>query len=215
MEAQIKNIKDSLALPVCSGWDRNFLESLLEQITMGRVLSEKQISTLSSVLLRNSPESQKQHEHWVTVYAQQYADEAVVLAKYYKSAGYFKSLVESILANHVPDRAGFLKMYSNKYAQKVLTTFHAEPKYNVGDYIFPRASFSSSKAMFDESTRRAISWTVTDSCVKRFKSKGGLIIELHDTIVSAANGAKTYKILPIGSTIPFIIEERFIKSKRT
>ena len=49
---------------------------------------------------------------------------------------------------------------------------------------------------------------------KAFLTKGGLVIRVLDVIRSAAKGAKIYKILPIGSTIPVIIEERFIKLKR-
>ena len=45
-------------------------------------------------------------------------------------------------------------------------------------------------------------------------SRGAFIIESTELIVSAAAGAKTYKILPIGATMPFIVEERYIKIKR-
>tara|TARA_R100000805_G_C3536417_1_gene53144 strand:- start:370 stop:549 length:180 start_codon:yes stop_codon:yes gene_type:complete len=59
-----------------------------------------------------------------------------------------------------------------------------------------------------------VPWAHADSVFKSFNDKGGFVLALHDTIYSAANGAKTYKILPIGATIPFIVEERFIKTKR-
>lgn len=215
METVVQEIKNSLSLPICYGWDRDFLVSILDQVERGRKLSTKQESFLATVLERNSPAAQQQHEVWGDTYNNEYADDAIVLAKYYKTTGYFKSMVEAILAGQVPDRKSFLKMYNNKYATKVLSTHRMKPKYDVGDYIFPRASFTSTKAVFEDGLRREISWTVTDSSVKRFQSKGALIIEHYDVILSAANGAKTYKILPIGSTIPFIVEERFIKSKRT
>ncbi len=215
METVVQEIKNSLSLPICYGWDREFLVSILGQVERGRKLSAKQETFLATVLERNSPAAQKQHEVWSDTYNNEYVDDAIVLAKYYKTTGYFKSMVETILAGQVPDRKSFLKMYNNKYATKVLSTHRMKPRYNVGDYIFPRASFTSTKAVFEDGLRREISWTVTDSSVKRFQSKGGLIIEHYDVILSAANGAKTYKILPIGSTIPFIVEERFIKSKRT
>ena len=215
METVVQEIKNSLSLAICYGWDRDFLVSILDQVERGRKLSSKQETFLATVLERNSPTAQQQHEVWAETYNNQYADDAKVLARYYKTTGYFKSMVSVILADDVPDRKSFLKMYNNKYATKVLTTHRMKPKYNVGDYIFPRASFTSTKAVFEDGLRREISWSITDSSVKRFQDKGALIIEHYNVIMSAANGAKTYKILPIGSTIPFIVEERFIKSKRT
>jgi hypothetical protein len=215
MKTVVQEIKNSLSLPICYGWDRDFLVSILDQVERGRKLSTKQETFLTTVLERNSPAAHQQHKVWIETYSVEYVDDAKVLAKYYKTTGYFKSLVEVILAGQVPDRKSFLKMYNNKYATKVLSIHRMKPKYNVGDYIFPRASFTSRKAVFEDGLRREISWTITDLSVKRFQNKGALIIEHHDAIMSAANGAKTYKILPIGSTIPFIVEERFIKSKRT
>lgn len=213
MQPEIQAIKDSLSLSVCNGWDRGFLESILEQIQKNRKLSEKQLKTLWKVLERNSPEAQKEHEMWAETYFAEHQSEARVLAKYYKTTGYFKSMTSIIMAGGVPERKSFLKMKGNKYATKVLSTHHSEPKYNTGDYVFPRASFTHSRALFDETARRG-SWGIIDKAVGNFKDRGAIIIAVDDLIVSAANGAKTYKILPIGATIPFIVEERFIKIKR-
>ena len=213
MQPEVQAIKNSLSLAVCSGWDRNFLESILEQIQKNRKLSEKQLNVLYKVLDRNSPEAQAAHETWATTYDADHRKDALVLAKYYKTTGYFKSMVQTIMTGGVPERKSFLKMKKNKYAAKVLATHHAEPKYSAGDYVFPRSSFISSRAIFDESARRG-SWGTMDKSVSNFRLRGAIILAVDETIVSAANGAKTYKILPIGATIPFIVEERFIKIKR-
>jgi|TARA_E500000331_G_scaffold327752_1_gene346962 uncharacterized protein (DUF2141 family) len=213
MQPEIQAIKDSLSLPVCAGWDRDFLESILEQIQKSRKLSDKQLKLLHKVLDRNSLEAQTEHEMWATVYEKEHHKEALVLAKYYMTTGYFKSMVRTIMNGGVPERKSFLKMKKNKYATKVLATHRAEPKYNTGDYVFPRSSFGHSRAIFDESARRG-SWSTIDVSVSNFRTRGAIILAVDDTIVSAASGAKTYKILPIGATIPFIVEERFIKIKR-
>tara|TARA_A100001011_G_C14290745_1_gene836083 strand:- start:490 stop:1131 length:642 start_codon:yes stop_codon:yes gene_type:complete len=213
MQPEIQAIKDSLSLPVCTGWDRGFLESILEQIQKNRKLSEKQQKILLKVLARNSPEAQKEHERWANVYESEHKSDAMVLAKYYQTTGYFKSIVETVVNGGVPERKSFLKMKKNKYATKVLATHRAEPKYKTGDYVFPRSSFAHSRAIFDQSARRG-SWGIIDKSVSNFRERGAIIIAVDDTIVSAANGAKTYKILPIGATMPFIVEERFIKIKR-
>ena len=102
MEPVVNEIKNSLMRPVCSGWDRGFLESVLEQIDRGRTLSTKQMSTLNQVLERNSSDAQKEHEVWADVYMSEYKSDAEVLARYYTSTGYFQQLASTILAGEVP-----------------------------------------------------------------------------------------------------------------
>mgnify|MGYP003657014522 FL=1 len=117
---QIEIIKESLLLPVCSGWDRGFLESILEQVGRNRKLSTKQTTLLEQVLERNSPEAQKDHEAWEQVYASSHSTEAKLLANYYQTTGYFSSLTRDILSGKAPERAAYLKMRNNKYAKKFL-----------------------------------------------------------------------------------------------
>ena len=98
---------------------------------------------------------------------------------------------------------------------KEVAEFHKEnPKYDIGLYVAPRANLTKGRIRFDDSKNFTIPWSHADSVFNAFKDKGGFVMSLHDTIYSAANGAKTYKILPIGATIPFIVEERYIKVKR-
>lgn len=214
MEPVVNQIKNSLMRPVCSGWDRGFLESVLEQIDRGRTLSTKQMSTLNQVLERNSSDAQKEHEVWADVYMSEYKSDAEVLARYYKSTGYFQQLASTILSGEVPEHKSFMKMRNNKYARKVLDVLKTDAKYDVGTYVLPRASCTKGRIRFDDSKNFTVPWSHADSVFKSFKDKGGFVMALHDTIYSAANGAKTYKILPIGATIPFIVEERYIKVKR-
>jgi hypothetical protein len=213
MSTKTQTIKNSLSLSVCGGWDRGFLESILEQLQKNRKLSEKQEKLLLLVLERNSPEAQRGHEEWVEVYLTKHRNDAIVLAKYYKTTRYFQPMAATIMAGDTPDRESFLKMKGNNYANKVLSTHRETPKYETGDYVLARTSFTQSKAIFDEPARRG-PWAIMDKSVSNFRARGGIILAVDSMIVSAANGAKTYKILPIGATIPFIVEERFIKIKR-
>mgnify|MGYP003653360514 FL=1 len=211
---EIDMIKESLSLSVCSGWDRGFLESILEQVERNRKLSSKQTALLDQVLERNSTESQKEHEVWEQVYESAHIQEANLLANYYQTSGYFSSLTRDILSGKVPERASYLKMRNNKYAKKVISISETPAKYNSGDYILPRKSFTQSKAIFDSKMKHDIPWSRTNETVSKFLLRGAFIIESTELIVSAATGAKTYKILPIGATMPFIVEERYIKIKR-
>jgi len=211
MEEDIKSqIVEVMARPVCTGWDRGFLESIMNQLDRGRTLSEKQLETAFKVIGRNGEDAQAIHDEWENVYLKEHKEDAVVLANYYQTTGYFSELTRDILKGLVPDMRAYNKMCGNKYAQKVLETHHAEPKYPAGTLVAGRANCYGKNIGLAAPT----TWNAQNQAAKAFRTKGGLIIQVLDTIRSAAKGAKMYKILPIGATIPVIIEERFIKLKR-
>ena len=168
MEPVVNEIKNSLMRPVCSGWDRGFLESVLEQIDRGRTLSTKQMSTLNQVLERNSSDAQKEHEVWADVYMSEYKSDAEVLARYYKSTGYFQQLASTILSGEVPEHKSFMKMRNNKYARKVLDVLKTDAKYDVGTYVLPRASCTKGRIRFDDSKNFTVPWSHADSVFKSF-----------------------------------------------
>lgn len=209
-------IKEALSRSVCGGWDRGFLESILEQVIRGRKLSAKQIETVSKVLARNDESSQTAHNQWADTYIREHSDNAKCLASYYTHTGYFRELSRDILAGEVPDYRAYTKMSSNKYAQRVLETHNAVPKYEVGSLVIARTKFKSSDAYFDREDTTRLPWLTVNDVLNNFKTRGGFILEVTDIVRSAAKGAKTYKILPIGSSNPIFVEERHIKiQKRT
>ena len=138
-----KKIERTLSRSVCGGWDRGFLESILEQTAKGRQLSVKQKQTLGKVLARNTEESQTKHDNWSSVYETEYRDSAMVLASYHMGQPYYRPMAQDILNGKVPERSKFLRMYENKYSKKVLSQHAATPRYGVGAYLVPRASFDS------------------------------------------------------------------------
>ena len=216
MDAElITQIEASLALSVCNGWDRGFLESILEQISKGRRLSTKQNEMIGKVLDRNTPEQQQIHESWEQVYHEEYTEKALVLAHYYSRQSYYKEMAHTILSNEVPERTRFMRMLENKYAFKVLSEYEAVPKYEVGSLVTGRSNFD--QYAVDYGTPRGESpppWLHRKSCLENFLRRGALIISVDNKIFSAAKGAKRYKVLPVGSPTPFFVEERFIKIKR-
>ena len=210
-----EDIKETLSRSVCGGWDRGFLESILEQLEKGRTLSEKQIATVTKVLLRNGEQAQLVHDEWESVYREEYNEQAIWLANYYQHTGYFRELSRDILAGEVPDMRAYTKMSGNKYAQKIIETHNARPKFDAGFLVTARASFDSSKAYFNREDTTRLPWPTVDDTLSKFKSRGGFVLEVTDIVRSAAKGAKTYKSLPIGATNPIFVEERYIKIKRT
>jgi len=208
-------IKQTLSRSVCGGWDRGFLESVLEQIVKGRTLSEKQVTTVSKVIERNNEAAQLRHDEWQHVYQEQHSVEARWLANYYVRTGYFRELSKDILSGNVPEYRAYTKMSENKYAMKIIEAHKTEPKYNAGSLVTARASFKSSDAYFGREDTARLPWATVNDILNKFKTRGGFIMEVTDIVRSAAKGAKTYKILPIGATNPVFVEERYIKIKRT
>ena len=204
-------IEQTLSRSVCGGWDRGFLESVLEQVDKGKTLSVKQKDTLAKVLKRNDETSQILHDNWASEYNETFKTHAKVLAEYHQLQPYYREMAKDILNDHTPERKKFLRMFNNKYSKKVITEYEKQPKYQKGDFVSPRASFVGFKNAEAESS---IAYPAVRKSIERFTSVGGFIIEIKDVIYSHAKGAKRYRILPIGETIPLIVEERFIKLNR-
>jgi hypothetical protein len=211
----MKNVKEkieaALSRSVCGAWDRGFLESILEQHAKGRTLSIKQKQTLGKVLARNDDEAQKGHDNWSNVYEREYKREAHILAAYHTRQPYYKPMSADILADKVPERGKFLRMYDNKYSKKVIAQHGMAPKYEVGSYLIPRAGFSTYK---DVEFPSDMVWSSQNKVVQNFSKRGGFVVEVCEDIHSAAKGAKRYKLLPIGETISIIVEERHLKRGR-
>ena len=86
-------------------------------------------------------------------------------------------------------------MCDNKYSRKVIEATKSEPKYAIGDLVQVRASAPKRIAMWKD-------------CL-------GTVLEIgHRPVVSAAQGAKRYKILPVGEQSPITLEERYLKKAR-
>ena len=52
MDKLITQIEETLRRPICTGWDRSFLESIHGQIEKGKVLSPRQKAVLGKTLAR-------------------------------------------------------------------------------------------------------------------------------------------------------------------
>ena len=204
-------IEHALSRSVCGGWDRGFLESILEQIAKGRDLSAKQKQTLGNVLARNDEAAQKVHDDWGSTYKKEYSAEASVLAQYHLRQPYYQPMAKDILGGRIPQRKKFLRMYHNKYSQKVLSQHKADPKYAVGDYLVTRTSFDSYKSVEFEGD---MVWANQNRIIQAFRKRGGFVLRIEAEIVSAAKGAKRYKLLPVGETTPIIVEERYLKKAK-
>jgi len=213
----ISQIESSLSLSVCTGWDRGFLESILSQLARGRQLSTKQNEMIGKVLARNTLEQQQVHESWKDVYRKEYSEDARVLANYYVRGPYYQDMSRAILDNEVPERTRFMRMLENKFAKKVLAEYKAPPHYGFDAVVTGRSGLDIHGVDFGTPSAQrtgSISYVDRKASVQKFMKRGGLIVGIDDKIYSCAKGAKRYRVLPIGSSFAFFVEERHIKIKR-
>ena len=113
-----RKIEETLSRSVCGGWDRGFLESILEQMSKGRELSIKQKQTLGKVMARNSAEAQVNHDKWETDYLEKYQADAKILAQYHSRQPYYRPMAADILAGEVPQMQKFLKMHQVQQTER-------------------------------------------------------------------------------------------------
>ena len=175
-----------------SSWAAGFVESVMEQMRRGRTLSEKQRAILD----------EKREEYtgsWTSEYRSDYREHAVLIARYYKTSGlpYYGHMVGSILSNeeYVPSKRAFLKMYKNRYAQRVVEQASAAPVYAVRDCVQMRSNHT------------------TRAKYNRYIGKKAFVVAVGG-IIEAAKGGRGYTILFLGDPKPIVVEERYIMKAR-
>ncbi len=203
----ISKIQEIKERPTMSDWALGFCESLTEQLARGRKLSPRQVEVLEKIVKQNSLEEVEKLKGWAIEYREKYREHAILLSRYYAHTGYYLQLASDILAGNFPARHTFLKMYNNKYAKKVLSEHARKPRFEIGMHVMANSQCSH-KRMRESNKQDLIEYRLFHI----FKHAGGIIIEVDsDTVLSAVNGAKLYRVLPIGAVQPFWVEERFIK----
>jgi len=203
-------------LPTCTQWADGFADSIREQVTKGRRLSDRQKVVCHKILKENNKQANKELANWESEYKMHHKKKAKQIATYYsvQSGGYFRDLVKTILADEVPPRGKYLKMRNNKYAKKVLAEIERKPRFSTEDHIEPNSKFQTGYSFKHPmmSGRNGDTYVSGDE-KSNFKARGGIIIDVDDKIHSAAKGAKRYLVLPFGSANTYWVEERFLKKK--
>ncbi len=202
-------------LPTCSQWAKGFADSICEQITKGRTLSDRQKVVCYKILKENSEEAQESLANWHEEYNTKFKSLGYKISSYYQAqgGGYYGNVATPVLAGKVPERRAFLKMINNKYAKKVIAEIERKPRFSTDDHIIPNSKFltgySATNRMICTRTGQLPHKEIRQS----FKARGGVILGVDDKIVSAAKGAKRYLVLPFGAAEVYLVEERFLKVK--
>ena len=197
--------------PVASEWAKGFSTSIIEQLNKGRKLSEKQMVYVNKIIEQNSESALAEAAEWETTYREKYEKDAKYLAGYYMTTSYFRSIVNSIVSGEVPSRRGFLKMYGNKYAKKILAEREKPARFDARTHVMGNSKYRQDKLVW---TPNNDDWRLRSEAVRQFEKHGGFIVGVDKTIRSAAKGNKVYKILPVAGKMILYVEERFLKKAR-
>ena len=201
---EIKSLLTSVAdfVPQASQWEQGFFESVKSQFDKNHTLSVRQIETVQKIAAKFSPEAIREREAWYESFGDAQRENLRVCADYYKSTGYYRDLVERILtdSNFVPSPKQYKMMCENKYAEKVLNAYRAEPKFPVGSLATLREMRSNGYMAITG----APAWAEVNV----------LVLTTNEPIVSSAKGCKRYKCMIVGGTDTFYCEERDLKNMK-
>ena len=201
---EVKSLLDSLAdfIPQASQWEQGFFESVKSQFDKKHTLSVKQIETVQKIAGKFTPEAIRERESWYDSFGQLQRENLRVCADYYKGTGYYRDLVEKVLTDSkfVPSPKQYKMMCENKYAEKVLNAYRAEPKFPVGSLATLRKHRSNGYM--------AITGAPLWADINVF------VLSTSEPIVSSAKGCKRYKCMIVGGTDTFYCEERDLKKMK-
>ena len=200
MQDILDRIHTTRARGILSNWESDFTESLIKQLAKGKTLSARQVEVFERIEQSTSPEAQAKANNWRDSYDEEKQSRARIAANYYLNNGpYFRNLCERILSedDFIPTEKQYRKMVENKYIAKVFAAIADEPKFPVGSIVQVRATCS------DPYVRHALA-----------NNKPAVVISDSEPVISAAQGAKRYKLLPVGASSMVVAEERWIKKAK-
>ena len=188
-----------------TSYANGYTESLINQVKADRRLSERQMEILRKIEAEHDDGAMADRAKWVEGYKNDptLRNDAIVVAHYYKTTGYFRSTADAIIDDEsfIPTYSQYNKMVKNKYAQKVLAAHSDKPKYEQGQLVTFRSSAGAAE-------RRC-----GDGYLKPTVPMMVIAVDAAP-VTSAARGAKKYKLLPVGKAETLIVEERHIMKAR-
>jgi hypothetical protein len=206
-QIDIKNMIDALAdyIPQASKWEQGFFESVKSQFEKRHTLSPRQIEIVQKIAEKFSPEAIKEREGWYASWDEEKAETLRVCVDYYIGTGYFRDVIEKVKTekDFVPTPKTFKSMCQNKYADKIMAAHRAEPKFPVGSLATLRAAKS-----------RSVGYMSNNRDMVSAGELNVLILTTDEPIVSAAVGAKRYKVMMVGGIDTLYCEERDLKKMK-
>ena len=180
-------------VPQNGGWDRGFIESVMEQLGTGRTLSPRQQEVLGKIEGRFSDEALDARAEWEDSWDDDKQQRFNIAVKYYGRTGYYQNIVQRAWnqTDFVPSFKEYNALTNNKYAVKVIENVLAEGKYPVGSLV-----------QFRKSNR----------VNHRLRGKTGMVVAHNDEVKTHAKGGKPYSVVLIGESEIKKCEERDLKN---
>ena len=198
-------------------WEQGFVESLQYQFKQKGRLSDSQERHLFKLSDKYNMDKIRETQKWNKNYGPKQRDIAVKCAKYYDSQYqvYFHDIVSKVLNDpegHFITFGEYNKLCNNKYAKKILASYDAPIKFEVGDIVQIRANNRIDIANTDHKTGAVAkgtrsTWGLID--------KTCMILEVNaKQVTRPAKGARVYKILVTGEMKPIYAHESDLKILR-
>jgi hypothetical protein len=187
---------DKILNEVLNNETRNFVNSLSDFYDKNQGLSERQLASFEKIESRFSPQEKEALANWTKTYQDEHLEDAKIIAKYYTHTGYYREIADKIVKidNYIPNRAHFLKMLNNKYAQKVLELHRGQPRFAEQEMIQIRSNYRDEVRRAFHAARNRLCFVISNSL----------------PIKNAVAGGKRYAVLPIGYDRVIEVEERDI-----
>ena len=150
-------------------------------------------------------------------YAEDHRERFRLACQYYRTQGYYSNIIGNVPDDFIfeksddyrPPYADYLRMTENKYFPKIWAAHTDYPKFPAGSMVQVRAASAlpQRNPLSPRGAGLSKGWG--------FRKLAGMHALVLDTSpfkpVTAAKGAKPYKVLVVGHPEPIYIEERFLK----
>ena len=201
-------------------WEQGFVESLEYQFKKKGRLSDSQEKHLFNLSNKYNMDKIRETQKWNKNYGPKQRVIAVKCARYYDAQYqvYFHDIVSKVLNDpeaHFLTMGEFNKLCNNKYAKKILASYDAPVKFEVGDIVQIRANNRIDIANTDHKTGAVAKGTRS---IWGLIDKTCMILEIDaKPVTRPAKAARVYKILVTGEMKPIYAHESDLKrlKKRT
>ena len=203
---------------------REVVDSFRKNLLKWGSLSERQVSYFDSIAANYTPAKLQERASFARRLRtdEDYRERVRLVAEYYGRTGYYRGAASDALAFlnlsdgavNPPRFEDVEKMLSNKYAENILESHFAEPKFAVGEMVQIRASLSRDNVKGGPNTKENPLYWSKD----KLKRSSFLVIEVDSSPISRSlvydekkGGTRWYKLLPLGSTCTIEVVERELK----
>lgn len=190
-----------------------FLTSLCAYAKQKGRITAGQQGWYDSLKEKYSPENIAEKVLWDQQFDDTHRGIAIRVARYYEAnPPYFNDIVTRITSDEAGFKLSLLewkRFCENKYAQKILTEYETDEKFQKGQCVQVRAAnkIDVANASLDAHPRR--------SARTKNANKVGFVIDVNSKpITRAAKGARIYQVLLAGESSPIYAHESDLKKPR-